>query len=55
MTTDRFRPPLPEDDNYDHDLDDPEFFHYGEETEDDWGYQEEDPPDEGGEPADWED
>jgi hypothetical protein len=36
--TDRYRsePPLvvPEDDGYDHDLDDPEFYHYREETED---------------------
>lgn len=33
--SDRFRPVVPEDDNYDHDLDDPEFYHYSEETEHD--------------------
>ncbi len=31
--SDRFRPVVPEDDNYDHDLDDPEFYHYSEETD----------------------
>ena len=54
--SDRFRPELPSDDNYDHDLDDPEFYHYSEETEDDeWEeYMEEEFDDNGGGPP-WSD
>jgi hypothetical protein len=47
--TDRYRSEpivVPEDDGYDHDLDDPEFYHYREEVEEDDGEYEEYEPDE---------
>lgn len=47
MDGDRFRPDtlpdMPEDDGYDHDMDDPEFYHFSEEFEDELEESEFDP------------